>query len=114
MRSVAQSVQHLYRDRLGHTPSRVTCDLVNDKLLIWAENSISRPEQMLAMLGSAQLPAVSTTLRQGLRAALIEIVERTLKVKVTTLLSDICYEQNCTVMVVLLASSPRVRPSRTR
>lgn len=114
MRSTAQAIQHLYRDRLGHTPSRVTCDLVHNKLLVWAEHSITRPEQVLRETNSSQLAATSATIKEGLRLPLTELIEHYLKVKVVTLLSDICYDQNCTAMVVLLSSPPRVRSSRTR
>ena len=112
MRSTAQAIQHLYRDRLGHTPSRVTCNLINDKLIVWAEDSITRPEQILHASDSDQLLAVSSAVKQGLRDALVQVIEKHLSVKVVTLLSDICYERKCTAMVVHLASTPRTRSSR--
>ena len=112
MRSTAQSIQHLYRDRLGHTPSRVTCDLIDNKLLVWAEDSVTRPEQVLSDVGSRQLLAVSIAIKEGLKTPLIALIERHLRVKVVTLFSDVCYQQKCTAMVVLLANPPRVRSSR--
>lgn len=114
MRSTAQAIQHLYRDDVGHTPSRVTCHLVKDKLLVWAENSITRPEQMLFESNSSQLSAVSLAIKSSLKEALTKTVEDKLKVKVITLLSDVSYEQNCTAMVMLLSQSPSVRPTSHR
>ena len=112
MRSVSQAMQQLYRDRLGHKVSKITCHLVDSKLLIWVENSVTRPEQMLLDSNSAQLPALSLSIKAGLKASTVEVVERCLKVEVLALLSDTSYEQSCTAMVALLSNPPQVRASK--
>lgn len=114
MRSTAQAIQRLYRDRLGHTPSRVTCDLLKDKLLVWADNSVTPTERVLYQSGSSELTAVNVAIKSNMRGSVIDIIERHLKVKVVTLLSDACYEHECTAIVALLSDPPQTRPTRTR
>ncbi|MGB7059992.1 MAG: Na-translocating system protein MpsC family protein, partial [Geitlerinemataceae cyanobacterium] len=38
-RTISQRIQALYRDRIGHQPSKVTCELFEDKLTIILEDS---------------------------------------------------------------------------
>jgi len=112
MRATAQAVQRFYRVQLGHSPSRVTCHVVADKLVIWAENSVTNIEKLLYQFDAPQLEGIRRVVDGVCRQQLIDIIEQKLGVEVTTLVVDTCYEQECTGLIVALASQPKVRSSR--
>ena len=112
MRATAQSVQRLYRTQLGHSPSRVTRHMVADKLSIWAEISVTHIEKLLYQFDDVQLESVRAVIDSVCRPQLIDIVEEKLGVKVITLVSDTCYDQECTGLIVALSDHPQVRSSR--
>jgi uncharacterized protein YbcI len=47
-RTLSQRIQTLYRTHLGLQPSKVICQLIDEKVAIVLENSVTRPEQILA------------------------------------------------------------------
>ena len=51
-RAVSQKMQALYQQYLGHQPSKVTCQLFDEKLAIVLEDSVTQPERLLAKMGS--------------------------------------------------------------
>jgi uncharacterized protein YbcI len=84
-RSLAQSIQALYRSKLGHQPSKVTCRLLDQKLIIILEDAAIEPS--LKML----------------------IVEQT-GVEVIDLLSDTTVETGRVGVIAVLASEPQTKP----
>lgn len=112
MRATSQGVQRLYRTQVGHAPSRVTCHIASDKLMIWAENSVTRIEKLLYQFDREQLERVHQVVDSVCRPQLVEIIEQTLGVKVEALICDTCYEKECTGVVALLSAQPQVRSNR--
>ena len=109
MRSVSQSVQRLYRDELDHRIERVTSNLVADKLVIWIEGSVNSITRLLRREAAEGVQSLHNTLRQVIHQRVAQIVEEQLQVKVITLVSDTCYEQECTGLIVCLSELPAVR-----
>ena len=109
MRTTAQALQRLYREQLDHSPKRVTCHLVADKLVVWMEGSITGTEKLLAKFGDDQLQMVRSSIDRAIRQPIVSVIEQHLKVKVVTLMTDTCYRQECTGLLVLLSATPQVR-----
>lgn len=111
-RTLAQGIQALYRDQLGHQPSKVTCQLSDSNLTIILENSITQPEQLLAQTGRQELAEqVRSDLDEAIQPQLKTLIEDILNVEVVELLSDATLETGRTGIIALLTDTPNVRNS---
>lgn len=111
-RTLSQQLQALYRSQLGHQTGKITCQLLDDKLMIVVEDSVTQPEQLLAEEGHKELAEqVRTDLDAAVRPHLKTLIEEALGVDVLDLLSDATLETGRTGIIVVLASSPAVRAS---
>ncbi|WP_121968486.1 DUF2294 domain-containing protein [Leptolyngbya sp. BC1307] len=109
-REVSQKMQALYRKYLGHQPSKVTCQLFDEKLAIILEDSVTQPEQLLAQDGQLELAKqVRADLNQAIRPQVKALVESILKVEVLDLLSDATLKTGRTGIIVILSDTPAVR-----
>ncbi|GAB4385198.1 MAG: hypothetical protein Kow00121_49850 [Elainellaceae cyanobacterium] len=109
-RSLSQRVQALYRDQLGHQPSRVSCQLFGEELAIIIEGSITQPEQILAQGGQDSLAKeVRSELDDALQPQLKALIREVLGVNVIDLLSDAALESGRTGIIVILSETPTVR-----
>lgn len=111
-RSLSQRIQAFYRQQLGHQPSKVTCQLFDDKLVVIVEDSLTRTEQILAREGQEELvEQVRSSLDEAIQPQLKDLIEETLEVSVTDLLSDATLDTGRTGTIAMLANPPRVRNS---
>ncbi|MBW4569476.1 MAG: DUF2294 domain-containing protein [Tolypothrix carrinoi HA7290-LM1] len=111
-RTLAQRIQALYRDQLGHQPSKVTCQLSDSNLTIILENSITQPEQLLAQTGRIELAEqVRADLDEAIQPQLKTLIEDILNVEVVELLSDATLETGRTGIIALLTDTPNIRNS---
>jgi uncharacterized protein YbcI len=109
-RTLSQRLQALYREQLGHQPSKVTCQLFDEKLAIIVENSITPPEQLLADRGQAELAEqVRSQLDEAIQPQLKALIEEVLDVTVLDLLSDATLETGRTGIIAVLEVTPEVR-----
>ena len=109
-RTLSQRLQSLYREQLGHQPSKVTCQLFDEKLAIIVENSITPPEQLLADRGQAELAEqVRSELDEAIKPRLKTLIEEVLDVAVLDLLSDATLETGRTGIIAVLDVTPEVR-----
>jgi uncharacterized protein YbcI len=109
-RSLSQRIQAFYREKLGHQPSKITCQISDRNLLIVLENSITPAEQLLAESGSQDLAEqVRTELDDAIQPKLKELIEETLNVTVVELLSDATLETGRTGMIAVLDDLPNFR-----
>lgn len=109
-RAVSQKMQALYRQYLGHQPSKVTCQLFDEKLAIVLEDSVTQPEQLLAKDGQLELAKqVRADLNQAIQPQVKALVESILKVEVLDLLSDATLRTGRTGIIVILSETPAVR-----
>lgn len=111
-RTLSQRIQALYRSHLGHQPSRVTCQLFDEKLAIIIEDSITQPEQLLLEGGKKPLAEqLREDLNKSLQPRLKDLIEEILRVKVLDLLSNATLETGRTGAIVILETAPRTRTS---
>jgi uncharacterized protein YbcI len=111
-RTLAQRIQALYREQLGHQPSKVTCQLSDSNLTIILENSITQPEQLLAQTGRQELAEqVRSDLDEAIQPQLKTLIEYILNVEVVEILSDATLETGRTGIIALLTDTPNIRNS---
>ena len=109
-RLLSQRLQGLYREQLGHQPSKVTCQLFDEKLAVIVEDSITPPEQLLANTGQAELAQkVRADLDKAIQPQLKALIEEVLSVGVLDLLSDATLETGRTGIIAVLDVTPEVR-----
>lgn len=109
-RTLSQKIQSLYRNQLEHTPSRVVCQIFDDKIAIVLEDSITQPEQVLVENGQEDLAQqVRIELDEALQPQLKALIEEVAGVTVIDLLSNAKLETGRSATVAILAESPQVR-----
>ena len=109
-RLLSQRLQALYREQLGHQPSKVSCQLFDEKVAIIVENSITPPEQLLANTGQVELAQqVRADLDKAIQPQLKEAIEEVLNVNVLDILSDATIETGRTGIIAVLDLTPEVR-----
>lgn len=108
-RTLSQRIQAFYRDNLGHQPSKVMCQLFDQKLAIIMENSITISENFLITKGNKTLAEeVRSSLNEAIKPQLKALIEKILKVEVVDLLSDATLETGRTGIIAVLNDSPQV------
>jgi uncharacterized protein YbcI len=109
-RDLSHRIQSLYHDQLGHRPSKVECKLLDEKLMIIINDSITKPEQLLTQEGQEELAEqVRLQLNEVIQDQLKALIEAVLRVPVLDLLSDAALESGRSGMIVILTSPPTVR-----
>ncbi|MBW4459769.1 MAG: DUF2294 domain-containing protein [Nodosilinea sp. WJT8-NPBG4] len=111
-RHLTQQFQRLYREQLNHAIGKITCQLIDEKLLLVFEDSVTKPEQLLVETGDTALAEqVRADLVTALRPQIIEITEQALDRKVVDILTDATLETGRTGIVMILSGPPNVRPA---
>jgi len=111
-RTLSQRIQALYRTQLEHQPSRVVCQIFDEKIAIILEDSITQAEQLLVNNGQEELAEqVRSKLDDALEPQLKALIEEVVGVPVIDLLSDAKLATGRTATVVILAEMPQVRNS---
>ena len=109
-RTLSQRIQALYRIQLEHQPSKVTCQLFDEKIAIILEDSITQPERLLVNSGEQELAEqVRTELSEALQPQLKALIEEVVGVPVIDLLSNAKLETGRTATIAILAHTPQVR-----
>jgi uncharacterized protein YbcI len=109
-RTISQRIQALYRDRIGHQPSQVTCELFEDKLTIVLEDSITPAEQLLLREGKEDSVAqLRSDIDEVIRPQLKAEIEDILGISVLDLLSDSTLETGRMGLIVVLEKVPSLR-----
>ncbi|MBE9031380.1 DUF2294 domain-containing protein [filamentous cyanobacterium LEGE 11480] len=110
-RSLSQSIQALYRKQLGHQPSKVTCRLLDRKIVIVMEDSITQAEQVLASATADDklVEQVRNALDTAIEADLKQLIQEKIGVEIVDLLSDSTVETGRLGIIVVLANDPETR-----
>ena len=109
-RTLAQRIQALYRDQLGHQPTKVICQLSDHNVVIVIEGSITPPELLLAHTGRLELAEqVHSDLDDAIEPQLKALIEETLNVTVLEVLSDATLATGRTGIIAVLTDTPTVR-----
>ncbi|MEA5450588.1 DUF2294 domain-containing protein [Leptolyngbya sp. CCNP1308] len=111
-RHLTQQFQRLYREQLNHATGKITCQIIDEKLLLVIEDSVTKPEQLLVQNGDAALAEqVRADLAMALRPQIVEIAEQTLDRKVVDIMTDATLETGRTGIVIVLSDPPDIRPA---
>lgn len=111
-RTLSQRIQALYRTQLEHQPSRVTCQIFEEKIAIILEDSITKPEKLLVNSGEQELAEqVRSELDEAIQPELKALIEEVVGVAVIDLLSNAKLETGRTATVIILADTPQLRNS---
>lgn len=111
-RTLSQRIQALYRTQMEHQPSRVTCQIFEEKIAIILEDSITKPEKILVNSGEQELAEqVRSELEEAIQPQLKALIEEVVGVAVIDLLSNAKLETGRTATVVILAKMPQIRNS---
>jgi len=109
-RNLSQRILALYRAQLGHQPTQVSCNLVDEKLIVVLENAITPPEQLLVQNGQEGLAQqVRSELDALIQSQLKELIEEVLAVAVTDLLNDATLQTGRTGTIAILEAIPKFR-----
>ena len=109
-RELSQSIQSFFRKLLGHAPSKVSCHLFTNKLVIVAENSVTNAEKALAETGKKELAQKdSRNLYESIRLKLKSLIEEISQVEVADLLGETRLETGLTGFIVVFNGMPKVR-----
>lgn len=109
---MSQSIQKLYREQLGHSTGKITCQLRDDNLTVVIESSLTQPEQVLLEGSEAsQVEKIRANLDEAVRPKVIEIVQKTLNRPVVDILSDTTLETERTGLVIVLGSEGSSEPA---
>jgi uncharacterized protein YbcI len=110
--SLSQQVEALYWSQLGHQPSQVTCKLLDKKIAIFVENSITKPEQLLTDSGYQKLAEqVRSNINLAMKLLLKTMTEEVVQVPVIDLLIDSMIATGRTSIVAVLADMPKLKNS---
>ncbi|NJK75568.1 MAG: DUF2294 family protein [Microcoleus sp. SU_5_6] len=105
-RNLSQRIQALYRSLLGHQPSQVSCNLIDNKLAIAIENAITQPEQLLAENGQEELAEkVRSELETVLESQMKDLINEVLGVDAIDLLNDATLETGRAGTIAITQSS---------
>ena len=109
-RTLSQSIQALYRNELGHQPSKITCQIFDSKIAIIMENSLTKPEQLLAENGKEDLAEqVRSDLEEVIQPQIKALIEKIVGIDVIDLLSDSKLDTGRSGTIAVLADSPALR-----
>lgn len=109
-REVSQKMQSLYKTHLGQQPSKVTCQLFGAKLAIVLEDSVTRPEKLLAGEGQVALAEkVRSDLTLAMEPQIKLLINAVLDVDVLDILSGATLETGRTGIIAVLSATPVVR-----
>jgi len=109
-RTLSQRIQALYRTQLEHQPSRVTCQIFDEKIAIILEDSITQPEQLLVENDQEELAEqVRAKLDEAIEPQLKALIEEVVGVTVIDLLSDAKLATGRTATIAILAQTPQFR-----
>ena len=109
-RTLSQRIQALYRTQLEHQPSRVVCQIFDEKVAIILEDSITQPEQLLVSQGQEELAEkVRAGLDEALQPQLKSLIEEVVGVAVIDLLSNAKLDTGRAATIAILADPPQLR-----
>jgi uncharacterized protein YbcI len=109
-RTLSQRIQALYRNELGHQPSKIVCQIFDSKIAIIMENSLTKPEQLLAENGKEDLAEqLRSDLEEVIQPQIKALIEEIVGIAVIDLLSDSKLDTGRSGTIAVLADSPTIR-----
>lgn len=114
-REITQRMRSLYKKKLGHKVSDVTCQIFDEKLAIVVEDALTKVEERLLENGEVALTEqVRKDLNESIEPQVEEIVEGALNVDVVDILKDTSLDSGTSGIIALLSDAPHLRQARRR
>jgi uncharacterized protein YbcI len=109
-RALAQRIQALYREKLGHRLEKVTCQFFDEKLAIILEKSTTHAEQLLLSTEQGELAVkLRWQIDMAIKPQIKAMIEEIAGISVIALLSDTALESGFSGLLAILSSPPPVR-----
>lgn len=109
-RALAQRIQALYREKLGHRLEKVTCQFFDEKLAIILEKSTTHAEQLLLATEQGELAVkLRWQIDMAIKPQIKAMIEEIAGISVVALLSDTALESGFSGLLAILSSPPPVR-----
>jgi uncharacterized protein YbcI len=109
-RALAQRIQALYREKLGHRLEKVTCQFFDEKLAIILEKSTTHAEQLLLATDQGELAVkLRWQIDMAIKPQIKTMIEEIAGISVVALLSDTALESGFSGLLAILSSPPPVR-----
>ena len=110
-RDLSQSILKLYRQELEHSPSKVTCQLFDDRLAIVIENALAAVEKTIVdTQGDSKIAKqLNSAINEAIELKLKTLIEEILAVEVHDILFDSTFETQRTGAIATLEQPPQVR-----
>lgn len=104
---LSQHIQALYLGQLGHQPGKVACQLFDEKLAIFLEDAITRPEQLLIEVGRKELAQeVRRSMEIIFQPRLQALIEEVTHVAVSDFLTAAQLDTGRVSIIAILAERP--------
>lgn len=114
-RTLSQRIQKLYKEELGHSPSKVSCQIDDCKLTVIVEDSLTKAEQLLIDNQESASESIQSDVEQirsdldnAIRPKFTNLIEEVLGLEVIDLLSDTTLQTGRSGFLVILSESPAV------
>lgn len=110
--TLADRIQVLYLNQLGHKPNKISCQLIDRMLTISIENSITKPVRLLAESGKHELAERARfNIHKAFKPQLKALIEEVIGVSVIDLLGDSKLDTGFTSMIAVLSDAPKLSDS---
>lgn len=110
-RNLSQNIQKLYRQKLEHSPGKVTCQLFGNQLAIVIEDALTAVEKTLAdtIQEDQTVEQLNSAINEAIESKLKTLIEKILGVSVNDILFDSTLETSRTGAIATLDQPPQVR-----
>ena len=112
-RTLSQKIQKLYKNQIGHSPGKVTCQIIDNTVVVIAEDALTKLEQLLiegekdeSTPVQVDVEQVRSDLDTAIRPLFVDVIQEILSIEVVDVLSDTTLETGRTAIVAVLAETP--------
>lgn len=113
-RDLSQITHQLYREQLGHSPSKITCKFFRNDLIIIIEDAFPTLEKALIEQNKdcEIVENLNLAINNIIKSKLKILIEEVLAVEVCDILFDSSLETQQAGAIVILSQLPKVRPRK--
>ncbi|MEL6401596.1 MAG: DUF2294 domain-containing protein [Cyanobacteria bacterium J06626_4] len=115
-RTLSQKIQKLYKNQIGHSTGKVTCQIIDNTVVVIAEDALTKLEQLLiegekdeSTPVQVDVEQVRSDLDTAIRPLFVDVIQEILSIEVVDVLSDTTLETGRTAIVAVLAETPELR-----
>ena len=115
-RTLSQKIQKLYKNQIGHSTGKVTCQIIDNTVMVIAEDALTKLEQLLSEGEKDESTPVQVDVEQvrsdldtAIRPLFVDVIQEILSIEVVDVLSDTTLETGRTAIVAVLAETPELR-----